>query len=68
MKPKVMSLKQSIKLILSQTAKEKIIQKKQIFSLRNKSGIMKTDAGSGGEESTHNVGFDPWIGKISWKR
>ena len=29
---------------------------------------MKTDAGSGGKESTHNVEFDPWVGKISWKR
>ena len=31
MKPKVMSLKQSIKLILSQTAKEKIIQKNKFL-------------------------------------
>ena len=29
---------------------------------------MKTDAGSDGKESTYNVEFDPWVGKISCKR
>ena len=41
MKPKVMSLKQSIKLILRQTAKEKIIQKNKFLVSEIKVGSWK---------------------------